>query len=176
MNWWIDVVGNRCLEEGAEEFFLKPVRLSDLSRLRPHIMKTKSKDQNQGKEENEEKQEESSESLEASQEQDQQVVDQQQQQQQPPPVPANSNKRKAMEEGLSPDRTRPRYNGITTVVWLIDHGTNFSFDLNNVIILLPFFFFFPFHCWLMLAEMSVERFFHVYNLHGNSSFQFCFAT
>ncbi|XP_021832068.1 two-component response regulator ORR9-like [Prunus avium] len=107
---------NRCLEEGAEEFFLKPVRLSDLSRLRPHIMKTKSKDQNQGKEENEEKQEESSESLEASQEQDQQVVDQQQQQQQPPPVPANSNKRKAMEEGLSPDRTRPRYNGITTVV------------------------------------------------------------
>ncbi|XP_008244835.1 PREDICTED: two-component response regulator ORR9 [Prunus mume] len=107
---------NRCLEEGAEEFFLKPVRLSDLSRLRPHIMKTKSKDQNQGKEENEEKQEESSESSEASQEQDQQAVDQQQQQQQPPPVPANSNKRKAMEEGLSPDRTRPRYNGITTVV------------------------------------------------------------
>ncbi|CAL8169068.1 unnamed protein product [Prunus armeniaca] len=106
---------NRCLEEGAEEFFLKPVRLSDLSRLRPHIMKTKSKDQNQGKEENEEKQEESSESSEASQEQDQQVVDQHQQQQ-PPPVPANSNKRKAMEEGLSPDRTRPRYNGITTVV------------------------------------------------------------
>jgi two-component response regulator (ARR-A family) len=28
----------------------------------------------------------------------------------------NNNKRKAMEEGLSPDRTRPRYNGITTMV------------------------------------------------------------
>lgn len=38
---------NRCLEEGAEEFFLKPVRLSDLNRLRPHIIKTKSKDQDQ---------------------------------------------------------------------------------------------------------------------------------
>lgn len=109
------MVGNRCLEEGAEEFFLKPVRPSDLSRLIPHIMKTKSKDQNQGKEENEEKQEESSESSEVSQEQDQQVVDQQPPPP-PPPVPANSNKRKAMEEGLSPDRTRPRYNGITTVV------------------------------------------------------------
>ncbi|ONH94949.1 hypothetical protein PRUPE_7G041600 [Prunus persica] len=107
---------NRCLEEGAEEFFLKPVRLSDLSRLRPHIMKTKSKDQNQGKEENEEKQEESSESSEVSHEQDQQVVDQQPPPPPPPPVPANSNKRKAMEEGLSPDRTRPRFNGITTVV------------------------------------------------------------
>uniref|UniRef100_A0A2N9ILA0 Response regulatory domain-containing protein n=1 Tax=Fagus sylvatica TaxID=28930 RepID=A0A2N9ILA0_FAGSY len=35
---------NRCLEEGAEEFFLKPVRLADVHRLRPHIMKTKVKD------------------------------------------------------------------------------------------------------------------------------------
>ncbi|XP_076939534.1 two-component response regulator ORR9-like [Bidens hawaiensis] len=35
---------SRCLEEGAEEFFLKPVRLSDVSKLKPHIMKTKIKD------------------------------------------------------------------------------------------------------------------------------------
>ncbi|PIN18316.1 hypothetical protein CDL12_09021 [Handroanthus impetiginosus] len=32
---------NRCLEEGAEEFFLKPVRLSDVNKLRPHMMKAK---------------------------------------------------------------------------------------------------------------------------------------
>jgi len=32
---------------------------------------------------------------------------------------ANNNKRKTMEQGLSPetDRTRPRYSGIATVVW-----------------------------------------------------------
>ncbi|XP_050386571.1 two-component response regulator ORR9 [Argentina anserina] len=30
---------NRCLEDGAEEFFLKPVKLSDVNKLRPHIMK-----------------------------------------------------------------------------------------------------------------------------------------
>ncbi|XP_077218526.1 two-component response regulator ORR9-like [Tasmannia lanceolata] len=33
---------NRCLEEGAEEFFLKPVQLSDMNRLRPHLLKGKS--------------------------------------------------------------------------------------------------------------------------------------
>ncbi|KAG1338405.1 two-component response regulator ORR9 [Cocos nucifera] len=36
---------NRCLEEGAEEFFLKPVRLSDMGRLKPHILKGKYKEQ-----------------------------------------------------------------------------------------------------------------------------------
>ncbi|GMI86199.1 RESPONSE REGULATOR 4, response regulator 9 [Hibiscus trionum] len=30
---------NRCLEDGAEEFFLKPVQLSDVNKLRPHLMK-----------------------------------------------------------------------------------------------------------------------------------------
>ncbi|XP_038875323.1 two-component response regulator ORR4-like [Benincasa hispida] len=33
---------NRCLEEGAEEFFLKPVQLSDVRKLRPHLIKEKS--------------------------------------------------------------------------------------------------------------------------------------
>ncbi|XP_042515471.1 two-component response regulator ORR9-like [Macadamia integrifolia] len=32
---------NRCLEEGAEEFFLKPVQLSDMKKLRPHLLKGK---------------------------------------------------------------------------------------------------------------------------------------
>uniref|UniRef100_A0A453KAB1 Response regulatory domain-containing protein n=1 Tax=Aegilops tauschii subsp. strangulata TaxID=200361 RepID=A0A453KAB1_AEGTS len=35
---------NRCLEEGANEFFLKPVRLSDMSKLKPHIMKSRCKE------------------------------------------------------------------------------------------------------------------------------------
>ncbi|XVF24450.1 hypothetical protein REPUB_Repub13aG0129000 [Reevesia pubescens] len=33
---------NRCLEDGAEEFFLKPVQLSDVKKLKPHLMKGRS--------------------------------------------------------------------------------------------------------------------------------------
>ncbi|XP_057523612.1 two-component response regulator ORR9-like isoform X2 [Amaranthus tricolor] len=33
---------DRCLEEGANEFLLKPVRLSDVARLKPHLMRTRS--------------------------------------------------------------------------------------------------------------------------------------
>ncbi|KAL0334362.1 UNVERIFIED_CONTAM: Two-component response regulator ARR8, partial [Sesamum angustifolium] len=40
---------------------------------------------------------------------------QQQQQQQPSQTNNNTNKRKSMDEGLSPDRTRPRYNGLTVM-------------------------------------------------------------
>ncbi|KAK4347322.1 hypothetical protein RND71_033661 [Anisodus tanguticus] len=32
---------NRCLEEGAEEFFLKPVQQSDVNRIKPHLMRQK---------------------------------------------------------------------------------------------------------------------------------------
>ncbi|PKI63023.1 hypothetical protein CRG98_016662 [Punica granatum] len=35
----------RCLEEGAEEFFLKPVQLSDVNKLRPHLLKGRGRDQ-----------------------------------------------------------------------------------------------------------------------------------
>ncbi|PON60052.1 Two-component response regulator [Parasponia andersonii] len=35
---------NRCLEDGAEEFFLKPVQLSDVNKLRPHLLKGRSKE------------------------------------------------------------------------------------------------------------------------------------
>ncbi|MED6193174.1 Two-component response regulator arr9 [Stylosanthes scabra] len=135
---------SRCLEEGAEEFFLKPVRLSDLNRLKPHIMKmSKLKDQDQNQ-----KQviPEKIENLLEVQKQHQPPP----QQQQPPqiqneyPQPqeeaqvqptleqqqqslqqnnnnnnSNSNKRKSMDQSLSPeptDRTRPRYSGIATVV------------------------------------------------------------
>lgn len=33
----------RCLEEGAEEFFLKPVRLSDVDKLKPYLSKNRRK-------------------------------------------------------------------------------------------------------------------------------------
>lgn len=96
------------MEEGAEEFFLKPVRLSDVNRLKPHIMKTKLKDQ---KQENTDDDDESEKPVLQSQEEQHQRQQHHHHQQH-----SNSNKRKALEEGLSPDRTRPRYNGVTTVV------------------------------------------------------------
>ncbi|CAD5181402.1 unnamed protein product [Musa acuminata subsp. malaccensis] len=69
---------NRCLEGGAEEFFLKPVQLSDMKRLRPHILKGKSKEQ------------------------------QLQQEEETSNTSISSNKRKARDEELSPERRRPR--------------------------------------------------------------------
>ncbi|XWS57144.1 hypothetical protein CRYUN_Cryun09bG0147300 [Craigia yunnanensis] len=100
---------SRCLEEGAEEFILKPVRLSDLNKLRPHLLKSKFKDQNKKQEKQEEKAAfQSPKQQEQEEERQQQQLLQQQQ--------SSNNKRKAIEEGLSPERARPRYNGITTAV------------------------------------------------------------
>jgi len=76
---------SRCLEEGAEEFLLKPVKLSDMNRLRPHILKGKDKDQQQQQEQ------------------------QQAHQQANNIISSSSSKRKAMDGGLSPERTRPRF-------------------------------------------------------------------
>ncbi|PON60053.1 Two-component response regulator [Parasponia andersonii] len=36
-------VADRCLEEGAEEFFMKPVQLSDVKKLKPHMLKGRAK-------------------------------------------------------------------------------------------------------------------------------------
>lgn len=83
----------RCLEEGAEEFFLKPVRLSDVSKLKPHMMKSKSKETEKC---------ENEESVEA--EEEIQI--------ETPQSNNNNSKRKSMDEGLSPDRTRPRYSTV----------------------------------------------------------------
>ncbi|KAL8214125.1 hypothetical protein R6Q57_003574 [Mikania cordata] len=38
---------SRCLEEGAEEFFLKPVQLSDVDKLKPYLSKTERKATNE---------------------------------------------------------------------------------------------------------------------------------
>ncbi|XP_022139151.1 two-component response regulator ORR4-like [Momordica charantia] len=38
---------NRCLEEGAEEFLLKPVKLSDVNKLKPFICRGKAKEMEQ---------------------------------------------------------------------------------------------------------------------------------
>lgn len=113
---------SRCLEEGAEEFFLKPVRLSDLNKLKPHMMKAKCKNhQMQEKPEDHESPEEStatsspSPSADTSEFQSPQSQPQLKQQQHQSQA-NSSNKRKAVEEGLSPDRTRPRYSNDLTVV------------------------------------------------------------
>ncbi|XP_047950707.1 two-component response regulator ORR9-like [Salvia hispanica] len=58
---------NSCLEHGADEFFLKPVRQSDVNKLRPHLMRGQKN------------------------------------------IP-NLNKRKPVEECLSPDRIRAKLN------------------------------------------------------------------
>ena len=124
-------LSNRCLEEGAEEFFLKPVRQSDLVRLQSHIKKTKLTNQNHDESEKLENTEvqqhhhHHSQQIQIEQQQapkfqylqpesEPTTIDQQQQ----PPQQANNNKRKTMEQGVTPetDRTRPRYSGIATVV------------------------------------------------------------
>ncbi|KAM0947824.1 putative response regulator and transcription factor RR-A-type family [Dioscorea sansibarensis] len=90
---------NRCLEEGAEEFFLKPVQLSDMKKLRPHILKGKMKEPQQQQEQQEHEQH-------------------QQQQQEQQHQTSSSNKRKAIDEGVSQERTRPRFsngNSLTVI-------------------------------------------------------------
>ncbi|KAH0468774.1 hypothetical protein IEQ34_002006 [Dendrobium chrysotoxum] len=81
---------NRCLEEGAEEFLLKPVKLSDMNKLRPHILKGKSKEDQQRSNSNN--------TIDFS------TIN----------SGSRNNKRKANEEGLSPERTRPRFSNNST--------------------------------------------------------------
>lgn len=118
---------NRCLEEGAEEFFLKPVRLSDLNKLKPHMKKTKLKDQKQGTEDKldnsevqqlQPQQQIQNDLQEAPKPQDPQPESESHLEQPQQSLQQANNKRKTIEQGLSPetDRTRPRYSGIATVV------------------------------------------------------------
>ncbi|CAL9204807.1 unnamed protein product [Musa hybrid cultivar] len=79
---------NRCLEGGAEEFFLKPIQLSDLIRLRPYMLKGKLKEQQPSQH-----QETNSSTISSCSSNNN----------------SKSNKRKAMDEGLSPEKTRPRF-------------------------------------------------------------------
>ncbi|CAN6830435.1 unnamed protein product [Brassica oleracea] len=101
---------SRCLEEGAEEFFLKPVKLADVTKLKPHMMKTKLKKEGEKPSEEENATLKPEESL---------VVEmilplnQELELEQKEPM-LSSNKRKAMEEVISADRSRPKYNDITT--------------------------------------------------------------
>ncbi|KAL6977133.1 hypothetical protein U1Q18_025928 [Sarracenia purpurea var. burkii] len=99
-----------CLEEGAEESFLKPVRPSDVNKLKPHLMKTK---------------QEYHQTPRIGTQETQKLPKKLEAQLPPPPSPAalqelhlqqqSSNKRKALEEVLSLERTRPRYSGLTVV-------------------------------------------------------------
>ena len=76
------------MEGGAEEFFLKPIQLSDLIRLRPYMLKGKLKEQQPSQH-----QETNSSTISSCSSNNN----------------SKSNKRKAMDEGLSPEKTRPRF-------------------------------------------------------------------
>ncbi|KAL8172191.1 hypothetical protein V2J09_023995 [Rumex salicifolius] len=103
---------NRCLEEGAEEFFLKPVKLSDVNKLKPHMLKaTHDRQKDQEKSEEEKSEEDNDDYLQKPNQQQQQTESQQEQQKL-----QTNNKRKSMDEGMSPDRTRPRYSGLTVTL------------------------------------------------------------
>ncbi|KAF9596872.1 hypothetical protein IFM89_013920 [Coptis chinensis] len=118
---------SRCLEEGAEEFLLKPVQLSDVKRLRPHLLKGKSREQNQLEavqeaqelQVQEQKQElqpvqelqVQEEELKLEEELQEQLVLQESEQQS---TQQSNTKRKPVEE-FSPERTRPRYNELTMI-------------------------------------------------------------
>ncbi|XP_010508734.1 PREDICTED: two-component response regulator ARR8 [Camelina sativa] len=110
---------SRCLEEGAEEFFLKPVKLADLTKLKPHMMKTKLKKES----EKPAKEEESEVSKPEIEEEEEAVIEilplhqeLESEQLETMVSSSSSNKRKAMEEVISTDRSRPKYNDITTSV------------------------------------------------------------
>ncbi|TVU50819.1 hypothetical protein EJB05_02210 [Eragrostis curvula] len=85
---------NRCLEEGADEFFLKPVRLSDMSKLKPHILKSKCKEQYH----QEQHQQGDSKSIESSNPTNNSSSDS-----------SNSRKRKAADEETLPQAIRSRH-------------------------------------------------------------------
>ncbi|GAB2295593.1 hypothetical protein Dimus_029752 [Dionaea muscipula] len=96
---------SRCLDEGAKEFFLKPVQLSDVNKLRPHMMEAKYGNQNPA--EIIDLQSESQQGKQQPHRQPWQLVSSVQQ---------SNKKRKNIDGGISPDhRTRTRYNGLTVV-------------------------------------------------------------
>ncbi|XP_006351276.1 two-component response regulator ORR9-like [Solanum tuberosum] len=109
---------SRCLEEGAEEFFLKPVRLSDVNKLKPHMMKTKCKSPKQQQQPEIIVTQDNQESIDITYvvpPEENQESDNTLQQQKLQDNSNNNNKRKAIEENLSPDRTRQRLSSLTTV-------------------------------------------------------------
>ncbi|XP_018480888.1 two-component response regulator ARR8 [Raphanus sativus] len=101
---------SRCLEEGAEEFFLKPVKLADLTKLKPHMMKTKLK-----KESDKPAKEDSAVLKPEIREEEASVIKIVPLHQEVEQEPVLS-KRKATKEVISTDRSRPKYNDITTSV------------------------------------------------------------
>ncbi|KAL6616711.1 hypothetical protein ACP70R_038981 [Stipagrostis hirtigluma subsp. patula] len=105
---------NRCLEDGAEEFFLKPVKLADMKKLKSHLLKKKqpkSQPQPQPQAEQLEQHPPKQEEAVAEVAADGTISD---------CNDIGSNKRKvaaAMEEGLSsPERTKPRLSSSSLAV------------------------------------------------------------
>ncbi|KAF8102102.1 hypothetical protein N665_0201s0389 [Sinapis alba] len=123
---------SRCLEEGAEEFFLKPVRLADLNKLKPHMMRTKLKNHKLEEIEKPSKDENGTTAaavepeIKGSTEMEIKILPLLQSEFEPKQVhlqvvqqeeqTLSNNKRKPMEEGLSADRPCPMLEGIATAV------------------------------------------------------------
>ncbi|CAL9145832.1 unnamed protein product [Musa hybrid cultivar] len=82
---------DRCLEGGAEEFFLKPIQVSDMIRLRLYMLKGRLKEQQQSQQQENNITTGSSSSNSNNNN--------------------NINKRKAMDGGLSPEKRRLRFSG-----------------------------------------------------------------
>ncbi|XP_006663809.1 two-component response regulator ORR9 [Oryza brachyantha] len=95
---------NRCLEEGADEFFLKPVRLSDMSKLKPHILKSRCKEQYQ-QEQHLQSNSESSNSSNPTNENSSNPTNENSSS-----TCSNSHKRKANDDEVLPHATRPKHN------------------------------------------------------------------
>ena len=127
--------------DGAEEFFLIPLRLSDVNKLRPYLLKTKYRQQqpqnvleechqselipneHHNHHQHEQTKPPHQNTLEECQKPDQEQVKHESMLEEciKPEVKVkqqeqSNNKRKSIEEGLSPERTRPRYSDLTTVV------------------------------------------------------------
>ncbi|RRT43045.1 hypothetical protein B296_00036674, partial [Ensete ventricosum] len=83
---------DRCLEGGAEEFFLKPIQVSDMIRLRLYMLKGRPKEQQQSQQQENKITTGSSSSSSSSSNSNNNN---------------NINKRKAIDEGLSPEKRRP---------------------------------------------------------------------
>ncbi|KAL0910959.1 hypothetical protein M5K25_019058 [Dendrobium thyrsiflorum] len=91
---------NRCLEEGAEEFLLKPVKQSDMNKLMPRILKGKSKENQLENNTN------NGFCKSCSTVTSENTIDKMKSSTNSTNI--SGNKRKAMDEGFSPERRKPR--------------------------------------------------------------------
>ncbi|XP_031498493.1 two-component response regulator ORR3-like [Nymphaea colorata] len=104
---------NRCLEGGAEEFFVKPVQLSDVNRLKPHLLKGKIKEKERSPEQSPEPQEHLQQMPQSQTQQQQPQLQPQVQQYCHQQQQLSPNKRKVISDIFSSGSRRLRFGGLT---------------------------------------------------------------